>query len=115
MTNSTQEQEHTGRGFAFGLMAGTCVGAGLAMWFAPRAAAELRHRVSASFKTLGDRATASCQDGGARVGAVVDTLIRQGDAVRDEVAESVARGAHDVALGAHQVERFARSSKSGRG
>ena len=115
MTNSTQEQTHTGRGFTFGLMAGTCVGAGLAMWFAPRAAAELRHRVAASFKTLSDRASAGCEDGSARVGAAVDTILRQGDAVRDEVAESVARGAHEVALGAHEVERFARASKSGRG
>ena len=39
-------REHRDRGFAIGLIAGVVVGAGLAMWFAPRSRAELRAQVA---------------------------------------------------------------------
>jgi gas vesicle protein len=39
-----QTRERQDHGFWMGLLAGTCVGAGLAMWMAPRLAAEVRAR-----------------------------------------------------------------------
>ena len=70
-----QIQRRRDYGFAIGLMTGTFVGAGLAMWLAPRAAAEFRE------------------------------LKQKGQDVRDDVADVVARGAHEV-------ERFAVAAKS---
>ena len=68
---------------AIGFLAGTAIGAGLMMWLAPRAAAEVRQRVTHTAKSLGHRA----------------------QAVRDGVADGVARGAH-------RVEGMANAAKS---
>jgi gas vesicle protein len=89
-----QIQKRRDYGFAIGLMAGTFVGAGLAMWLAPKAAAELRDRVTDSARTFGNR-----------VGETVDEFKRKGQGVRDDVADVVARGAHEV-------ERHAVAAKS---
>jgi gas vesicle protein len=69
-----QRQGHTEYRFAIGLFMGTCIGAGLAIWLAPRASAELAERATAS----------------------VDRLTTRGLDLRDEVAAAVARGAHEV-------------------
>jgi hypothetical protein len=66
---------HRDRGFAIGLWTGTVVGAGLAMWLVPR------------------------------VSRAIDDVLRKGQHVRDEVADAVAHGAHEV-------ERVAMASKS---
>jgi len=50
-------REHHGYGFVIGLLTGTFVGAGLAMWLAPRSASELRHRVTDSAMRLRKRAS----------------------------------------------------------
>jgi gas vesicle protein len=100
-----QIQKRRDYGFAIGLMAGTFVGAGLAMWLAPKAAAELRDRVTDSAKALGKRASEQYRQAGNRVGETVDELKQKGLGVRDDVADVVARGAHEV-------ERFAVASKS---
>lgn len=71
-----------------GLFMGTFVGAGLAMWLAPRAS-DTYQQVSA------------------RVGEKVADFTRRGRDVRDDIAGAVARGAHEVALGALEVERVA--------
>ena len=114
-SNNTQEhQTRRDYGFAFGLMAGTCVGAGLVMWLAPKAASELRKRMTASATSLGERASARYQEASTRVGVAVDELTRKGEDVRDEVAASVARGAQEVARKAHEVERVAKSTMSER-
>jgi gas vesicle protein len=81
----TQTREPRDHGFLIGLLAGTCVGAGLAMWMAPRLAAEARERVTGSAKKLGERASQAVGD-----------LTRKGQRVRDDVAGAVARGAHEV-------------------
>ena len=97
-----------GLGFAFGLMAGTVVGVGLTMWLAPRTASELRDRVTGSARELGKRASAGYDEASGRVGNAVDVLARKGNRVRDDVADSVVRGAHEV-------ERFAVAAKSDTG
>lgn len=80
---NTPLQERRDHGFAIGLLTGTFVGAGLMLWLAPRMITELRQRVTAS----------------------VDDLTRKGQGVRDDVADVVARGAHEV-------ERFAIAAKT---
>lgn len=102
---STHSQEHRDYGFAIGLLTGTFVGAGLAIWLAPRLASELRERATDSARSLGRRATEQYQQATARVVDVVDDLARKGQGVRDEVAEAVARGAHEV-------ERYAIAAKT---
>jgi gas vesicle protein len=93
--------------FAIGLLAGTFVGAGLMMWLAPRSAAELRDRVTKSAKKLGNRASEQYAQASNGLGEAVDELTRKGQGVRDDLADAVARGAHEV-------ERFATSAKSDR-
>ncbi|OFW18831.1 MAG: hypothetical protein A3H97_14255 [Acidobacteria bacterium RIFCSPLOWO2_02_FULL_65_29] len=100
-------QEHRDHGFVIGLLTGTFVGAGLMMWLAPRTASELRQRVTDSAKRLGERASEQYQQASTGVGAAVDELTRKGRGVRDDVADVVARGAHEV-------ERYAVAAKSDR-
>ena len=100
-----QIQKRRDYGFAIGLMTGTFVGAGLAIWFAPKAAAEVRDRVTDSAKAFGKRAAERYREAGNRVGETVDELKQKGQGVRDDVADVVARGAHEV-------ERYATAAKS---
>jgi gas vesicle protein len=101
----SNSQQSSGLGFVFGLMAGTLVGAGLALWLTPGSAAELRDRVTDNAKALGKRASAGYGEANGRVANAVDELARKANRVRDDVAESVGRGAHEV-------ERFAMAVKS---
>ena len=101
----TQTQEHRNYGFVIGLVTGTLVGAGLALWLAPRGASELRERMTDSARSLGERTSERFQQVNARVGEAVDELTRAGQGVRDEVAGVVARGAREV-------ERFATNSST---
>lgn len=71
--------------FVFGLVAGTCVGVGLAYWLAPRAASEVRERTSDSARRLAGR-----------VADTVDGLASAGQGLRHSVAEAVAHGAREV-------------------
>ena len=102
--NDTQDRDY---GFVVGLLTGTVVGAGLMIWLAPRVAAEVRERMSDSTKDLGKRAAQQYDQASARVGEVVDEIARKGQGVRDDVADAVARGAHEV-------ERYATAAKSRR-
>ena len=94
-------------GFAIGLLTGTFVGAGLALWLAPRMASELRERITDSAKGLGMQASWQYERASSRVGEVVSELTRKGQDARDDVADVVARGAHEV-------ERYATAAKSDR-
>jgi gas vesicle protein len=100
-------EEHRDYGFAIGLLTGTFVGAGLAIWLAPRSASELRQRLTDSAKSLGERASEQYEHAATRVGEAVDQLTRKGQGIRDEVAVAVARGAHEV-------ERVATAASSNR-
>jgi len=100
-------QERRDYGFVIGLLTGACVGAGLAMWFAPRSGSELRQQLTDSAKSLGNRASEQYQQATTRVGEAVDELTRKGQDARDNVADTVARGAHEV-------ERYATAAKTDR-
>ena len=100
-------EERRSHGFAIGLLTGTFVGAGVALWLAPRMASELRERITDSAKGLGLQASEQYEQASSRVGEAVSELTRKGQDVRDDVADAVARGAHEV-------ERYAIAAKSDR-
>ncbi len=107
-------QERHDPGFLFGLMTGAVLGAGLAMHFAPKIGSEIRKRLAASAKDLGDTASEYYEQVSTRVVDAVEELTSRGQKARDAAADvvvrgahEVARGAHEVAHGAHEVERFA--------
>jgi gas vesicle protein len=93
---NTNTQERRDHGFMIGLLAGTCIGGGLAMLFAPRSGSDLRQQMADSAKDLGEQASQQYRQVSTRVGEAVDDLTRRGQDVRDDVAETVARGAHEV-------------------
>jgi len=103
MTTDTQNRRDYS--FLIGLLTGTFVGAGLAIWLAPRAASELRQRVTDSARALSNRASERYQQVSTRVGEAVDDLTKKGQSVRDDVANAVVRGAHEV-------ERVATAAKT---
>ena len=102
--NPRNENDGTS-GFLLGLITGGVVGAALAIAFAPRLAKELRERVSAAACDLGDSATKRYRDASERLSTAVDSAAARGQVVRDDAADAVARGAH-------QVEQFAMAAKS---
>jgi gas vesicle protein len=118
----TRIQDHTsnrGGSFLMGLITGGAIGAGLAIYFSPRLASELRRRVTDATTELRDAASDGLQSAAARAAGVVDRvadvaddMTRRGQEVRDDVADAVARGAHQVGHGAREVEQFAKASKT---
>jgi len=73
---NTATHQHRDYGFAIGLATGTLVGAGLAIWLAPRVASELRERVTDSARSFRERASDQYQQASTRVGEAVDALTR---------------------------------------
>lgn len=127
MTTGMQDNStNHGGSFLMGLITGGAIGAGVALYFAPRLASELRQRVTDSTTDLRNAASEGLHDVATRVADVVDRVAdvaddvtRRGLAARDDVANAVARGAHDVGRGAREVvrgarevEQFARASKT---
>jgi gas vesicle protein len=114
--NTRIQDNNTSHGgsFLLGLITGA-IGAALAVYFAPRLALELRQRVTGSTTGLGNAASERFQGVATRVADVVervadvaDDVTRRGQAARDDVADAVARGAHEVGRGAREVVRGAR-------
>ena len=93
-------------GFAIGLVLGSVVGAALGMFFAPRAAVELRKRAADSARSIGAAASNQYHQAAARAGDVVDEIAKKGQDLRDDLADAVVRGAKDV-------ERYAKNAKTG--
>jgi gas vesicle protein len=90
MNETTQRPGHYP--FVLGLFTGTFVGAALATWLAPRVSEKYRQAST-------------------RVAEVVDDLTQRGQDVRDDIAGAVARGAHEVAHDAREVERVATAAR----
>ncbi|MEP7306354.1 MAG: YtxH domain-containing protein [Acidobacteriota bacterium] len=125
-TGIQDNQENRGGGFLMGLITGGAIGAGLAIYCAPRLALGLRQCVTNSANDLRNAASEGVQAVKTRVGEVADRVAdaandvtRKGQAIRDDVADVVGRGAHEVgrgarevARGAHEVEQFAMASKT---
>jgi gas vesicle protein len=102
---NTEMKSRPDYGFLKGLLTGTLVGAGLAVWFAPRLAAELRERVSDAAKDVKARASDRYKRVSTRVDETVDDLAKTGQRVRNDMADAVVRGAQEV-------ERIAVSTKT---
>ena len=100
-------QESHDPGFVLGLVAGVALGTGLTMYFAPKIGSEIRKRVAASAKDLGDTASEYYEEVSTRVGDAVEELASRGQKARNVAADVIARGAHEVARGAGEVQRFA--------
>ena len=105
--------------FLMGLVAGSAIGAGLVAYFFPRLASEVRQRAADSTNDIRNAASTGFQNVATRVADVVDRVAdladdvtRSGQAVRDDVADAVGRGAHAVGRGAREVEQFAKGSKT---
>src|SRR5580700_1261817 len=117
---------HHGGALLLGLVAGTAIGAGLAVYFSPRLASELRQRMTDSADDLRSAASDRLQAVATQAAEIVDRVAdvaedvtATGQAVRDDVADAVGRGAHQVGRGArevvraaHEVEQFAMASKT---
>ena len=101
----TRAENGGNNSFLIGLITGGAIGAGLAIAFAPRLASELRQRVRASANDLGDAASQGYQEVSTRIAGVVDGVTSRGQAVRDDIADAVGRGAREV-------EQFAMDSKT---
>lgn len=106
---NTQIQEPRDHHFVLGLLTGAFVAAGLAMWFAPRSASELRQRVAGAAKGLGSRVSHEYHLASARVGDAVDDLTRKGQDVRNDIADVVAHGAREVEQHAKDAKGRSRS------
>jgi len=98
--------------FAAGLALGSAVGAGLALWLAPRAAAEIKERAVGSAKHLGAAVSEHYRDARLRVSGAADELTRKGQGVRDGMMDTVALGAKEVERGAQGVQRYATDAKT---
>lgn len=104
-----QRSETSGiNGFVLGFLTGGVVGAALAIALAPRLAAELRERATATATDLSDAASRRFQETRTRIAEAVGEVTTRGQAVRDDVADAVGRGAREV-------EQFAMASKTGPG
>ena len=90
-------QHRRDAGFFTGLLTGAFVGAGLTVWLAPRIAAEIRERATDAAKDLRNRASDGYRQASARVGEAVDDVTEKGQSIRDDVADAVVHGAHEVA------------------
>ena len=106
MTPDTRAQR--GTGFLIGLLTGTFVGAGLALWLVPRAAAEVGDRLTDSARAVGALASDGYQQVSNRVVDIVDDLTSKGQDARNDVADALVRGAREM-------ERFATAAKADRG
>ena len=74
--------------FVIGLFTGALVGAGLAMWLAPRSASELRERFTTTARRVGERASEHYREASTRFSEAADELARHGACLRDDVVRT---------------------------
>jgi len=101
--------------FVTGLVLGGMVGAGVAMWLAPRAAAEIKARAAETAKTFGDTVSDRYRDARLRVAGAVEGMSRKGQGLRNDACDTVARVAQDVEVGARTVQQAAMDAKANLG
>ena len=118
-TRQSDIQSIHGGSFLLGVAAGGAIVSGLALYFSPRMASEVREGIATSatkvrgvvngaFQTAANEA-ADVVDG---VADAVDAIASRGQAIRDGIADVVEHGARSVSHGAREVERFARTSRT---
>ncbi len=105
----TQDRDYR---FLIGLALGGLAGAGLAMWLAPRAAAEIKARAVSSAKEFGDAVSERYRGARLRASETVDGLSRKGQGLRDGACDTVVRAAQEVEAGARTVQHYATDAKT---
>ncbi len=98
--------------FLTGLVMGGIVGAGLALWLAPKAAAEIKARAAGTAKALGDSVSERYRGARLSFTETMDGLSRKGQAIRDDACDTVARAAQGVECGAREVQHLATDAKT---
>jgi gas vesicle protein len=86
------EREEGGGSFLMGLLAGTVLGAGLGMLFAPKAGSELRSQLSESAGQLRSRAGDFGQQASEKVSQIVDRGREAYDRARTSVSDMASTG-----------------------
>jgi gas vesicle protein len=86
------EREEGGGSFLMGLLAGTVLGAGLGMLFAPKAGSELRSQLSESATKLRSTANESVQQASEKVSQMMDRGREAYDRARSSVSNMSASG-----------------------
>ena len=86
------EKEDTGGSFLMGLLAGTVLGAGLGMLFAPKAGSDLRNQLTEQAGKLRNSATDTYQHASERVSQIVDKGREAYDRARGSNIPSSATG-----------------------
>jgi gas vesicle protein len=82
------EREDDGGSFLMGLLAGTVLGAGLGMLFAPKAGSELRNQLGEQAGRLKNQATDGYQQATEKVSQIVDRGREAYDRARSSVGSS---------------------------
>jgi gas vesicle protein len=86
------EREEGGGSFLMGLLAGTVLGAGLGMLFAPKSGSELRSQLGDQANRLRDAATDTYSQASDRVGQMVDRGRDAYDRARSSVSNMASTG-----------------------
>ena len=86
------EREDGGGSFLMGLLAGTVLGAGLGMLFAPKAGAEVRKQLSEQASRLRSTATDTIHQASERLGHVSQQASERVTQASDKVSQMVDRG-----------------------
>jgi len=86
------EREEGGGSFLMGLLAGTVLGAGLGMLFAPKAGSELRSQLVDQTGKLREKADQSYQQATEKVSQIVDRGREAYDKARSSVSNMAAQG-----------------------
>ena len=94
------EREEGGGSFLMGLLAGTVLGAGLGMLFAPKAGSELRSQLVDQTGKLREKADQSYQQASEKVSQIVDRGREAYDKARSSVSNMAAQGTSGTSTGA---------------
>ena len=86
------EREEGGGSFLMGLLAGTVLGAGLGMLFAPKAGSELRNQLSEQAGNIANQAS----EGYRRASESAEQWADKGREVYNKASEAVAKGAEEA-------------------
>jgi gas vesicle protein len=93
------EREEGGGSFLMGLLAGTVLGAGLGMLFAPKAGSELRSQLVDQTGKLREKADQSYQQASEKVSQIVDRGREAYDKARTSVSNMAAQGTSGTSSG----------------
>ena len=86
------EKEESGSAFLMGLLAGTILGAGLGMLFAPKSGAELRSQIGDQAGRLRDAANETYSQASEKVSQMVDRGREAYDRARSSVSNMASTG-----------------------